>query len=100
MDLYTGLNRRPLPTRVVRMSKKHMGVWLIGVTKKMQFLRPSWALPNDSKHNVASFTTISTDLLRLRVAQTPRSRDLAIFLLMTDGQTDRLLYPLLRMRAG
>ena len=56
------------------------------------------------RHNEASFLTISTDMLYLRVAQTPRSPDLAIFVLTTDDrQTDdrqnRLLYPL-RMRAG
>ena len=45
----------------------------------MKYLRRSRALPNDSKHNEASFSTISTDMLHLRVAQTPRSPDLAIF---------------------
>ncbi len=72
---------------------------------KMQHLRCSWALPNDSKHNEASFSTTSTGLLYLRVAQMSRCSDLAIFVL-TDGQTDRrtdgqnrLHYPL-RMRAG
>jgi hypothetical protein len=43
------------------------------------------ALPNDSKHNEAGF---STDSLCLRVAQMPRSRDLAIFVLTTDRQTN------------
>ena len=33
---------------------------------------------NDLKHNKASFSTISTDLLCLRVAQMPTSPDLAI----------------------
>ncbi len=65
-----------------------MGVQLIGVDNKTQFLRHLWALPNDSKHDEASFMTISTDLLHLRVAQMPRSRDLAIFVLMIDKQTD------------
>ncbi len=37
---------------------------------KKEHLRPSWALPNDSKRNVASFSTISTDLLS---SQMPRS---------------------------
>ncbi|MCG8623027.1 MAG: hypothetical protein MJE68_13660 [Proteobacteria bacterium] len=47
-------------------------------------------MSNDSKHNEASFSTISTDMLYLRVAQTPRSPDLAIFVLTTDDrQTDR-----------
>ena len=35
----------------------------------------------------ASFSTISTNMLYLRVAQTPRSPDLAIFVLTTDRQT-------------
>jgi hypothetical protein len=56
-----------------------------------------WALPNDLKHNEAGFSTISTDSLCLRVAQKPRSRDLAIFVLRTDRHTHTL--PLLRMRA-
>ena len=45
---------------------------------------------NDFKHTQASFLLISTHWLRLRVAQMPRSRDLAIFVLMTiDRQTNR-----------
>ena len=51
---------------------------------KMQYLRCLWTLPNDSKHNEASFSTISTDILYLRVAQMPRSPDPAIFVLTTD----------------
>ena len=80
---------------------------------KMQHLRCLWTLPNDSKHNEASFSTISTDILYLRVAQMPRSPDPAIFVLTTDttdhftpcacargnNNDRRLLYPL-RMRAG
>ena len=69
----------------------------IGVANKMKHLRCSWALPNDSKHNEASFSTILTDMLYLRVAQTPRSPDLAIF--ADDDRQNRLLYPL-RMHAG
>ena len=46
---------------------------------KMQHLRCLWTLPNDSKHNEASFSTISTDIVYLRVAQMPRSSDPAIF---------------------
>ena len=45
-------------------------------------------MPKDSKHIQASLSLISTDWLRLRVAQVPRSRDLAIFVVTTDGQTD------------
>jgi hypothetical protein len=41
-----------------------------------------------SKHNEAGFSTILIDLLCLRVAQMPRSPDLAIFVLTTDTQTD------------
>ena len=65
-------------------------VELMGVANKMQYLRRSWTLPNDSKHNEASFSTISTDMLYLRVTQTPRSPDLAIFVLTTtdDRKTD------------
>ena len=48
---------------------------------KMQYLRCLWTLPNDSKHNEASFSTIPTDILYLRVAQMPRSPDPAIFVL-------------------
>ena len=36
---------------------------------------------------------IPTDWIRLRVAQMPRSQDLMIFVVTTDGQTDGLLYP-------
>jgi hypothetical protein len=67
---------------------KHMGVRLIGVANKIPYLGRSWALPNDSKHNEAGFWTISTDSLCLRVAKMPRSRDLAMFVLTTDRQTD------------
>ena len=44
------------------MSRKHM-VGSVGVANKMQYLRR--LLPNDSKHNEASFSTISTDKLSL-----------------------------------
>ena len=54
-------------------------------------------MTNDSKHIQASLLLIPTDWLCLLVAQMPRSRDLAIFVVTTDGQvdkqTDRLLYP-------
>ena len=53
----------------------------------MQHLQRSWALPNDSKHTEASFSAILTDMLYLRVAQVPRSPDLAIFML-TDNAAD------------
>ena len=67
------------------MSRKHM-VGSIGRRgQQMQNLRRSWTLPNDSKHNEASFSTISIDMLYLRVTQTPRSPDLAIFVLTTDN---------------
>jgi hypothetical protein len=67
-----------------------MGVRLIGVTKKKEFLWPSWSLPSVSKRNEANFTTISTDSFRLLVAHMPRCRELAIFVLTeTDRQTDR-----------
>ena len=84
------------------MSRKHMvGSVDIGVANKTKHLRRSWTLPNDSKHNEASFSTISTDMLYLQVAQTPRSPDVAIFVLTTtdDDRQNQLLYPLC-MRAG
>ena len=69
--------------------------------QQKQHLQRSWALPNDSKHTEASFSGILTDTLHLRVAQMPRSPDLAIFV-PTDDNNDRqnqLHYPL-RMCAG
>ena len=54
---------------------------------RLAVLRHSWALPNDLKHNGASFLTISTALLCLRVARIPRYRDLVIFV-PTYRQTD------------
>ena len=45
-------------------------------------------MPNDSKHIQADLSLIPTDWSRLRVAQVPRCRDLAIFMVTTDGQTD------------
>jgi hypothetical protein len=57
-------------------------------------------LDHDSKHKEASFSTISIDLLYLRIPQRPKCPDLSIFVLTDDRQTqNRLLYPL-RMRAG
>ena len=84
---------RPLPTYCARLCAWAENTWwevLIGVANKMQYLRRSWTLPNDSKHNEANFSTTSTDKSYLRVAQIPRSPDLAIFVLTTDDrQTDR-----------
>jgi hypothetical protein len=55
------------------------------------------------KQTEAGFSPSSIDSLCLRVAETPRCRDLAIFVRMTDRQpdtqTDCMLYPLLHMRA-
>ena len=45
-------------------------------------------MPNDSKHIQASLSLIPTDWSRLRAAQVPRCRDLAIFVVTTDRQTD------------
>jgi hypothetical protein len=54
----------------------------------------------DLKHTEASFSPSSIDSLCLRVAQVPKSRDMAIFGSTDDRRrTKRLLYPLLRMRA-
>jgi hypothetical protein len=49
----------------------------------------------DFKHTEAIFSPGSIDSLYLRVAQVPRSRDMAIFGFMTDKQ---IALPLLRMR--
>ena len=61
-------------------------------------------MPNDSKHIQPSLSLIPTDWLCLRVAEMPRCRDMAIFVVTTDGQTDkrtdRLITLLLRMRMG
>jgi hypothetical protein len=68
---------------------------------KTQRLQCSRALPIDSKHNEVSFSTISTDLLYLRVAQMPRCPDLAIFVLtdkQTNGQTEPIALPLAHTR--
>jgi hypothetical protein len=70
------------------MCTKYIGVRLIGVANKTSYLGRLWALPNDSRNNEAGFSTISTDSLCLRVAQIPRSPDLAFFVLTTDRQTD------------
>jgi hypothetical protein len=59
----------------------------------MQHLRRSWALHKDSKHNEASFSTTSMDLLYFRVALISRCSDLAIFVL-TNRQTDRRTKPI------
>jgi hypothetical protein len=79
--------------RLCACAKSIWGVRLIGVTNKTSYLGRPWALPNDSKHNEAGFSMISTGWLRLQVAQTPRSRGLVIFVLtrdnrQTDTQTD------------
>ena len=55
-------------------------------------------MPNDSKHIQAGLSLIPTDWSHLRVAQVPRCRDLAIFVVTTDGDTADYLP--LRMRAG
>ena len=48
----------------------------------------------------SSQSLIPTDWLRLRVAQVPRCRDLAIFVVTTDRRTDKPITLPLRMRAG
>jgi hypothetical protein len=52
------------------------------------FTPPIEIVSLDLKHNEASFSTNSIDWLCLRVAQVPRSRDMAIFV-STDRQTDK-----------
>ena len=82
------------------MSRKHIVGSVRRRGQQTQYLRRSWALPNDSKHTEANFSTILTYTLYLRVAQMPRSPDLATFVLTTDNndRQNRLLYPL-RVRA-
>ena len=46
-------------------------------------------MPNDSKQIQASLLLIPTDWSHLQVAQVPRCRDVVIFVVTTDGQTDR-----------
>ena len=60
------------------------------MANKMQYLRHSCTLSNDSKHNEANFSTVLMDMLYmyLRVTQMPRSPDLAIFVLTTTDKTD------------
>ena len=57
-------------------------------------------MPKESKHTEASFSPISTDSLCLRVAQIPRSRDVAIFVPTTDDrwQTKPIALPLAHAR--
>ena len=72
-----------------------MGVAMM-VNKKTLFVMFVDRDKNDSKHIQASFSLIPTHWLRLLVAQIPRFRDLAIFVVInrrTNGQTDQLLYP-------
>ena len=75
------------------MSREH-SAWIasIDMANKMQYLRCSLALPNDSKHTEASFSAILMDTLYLRVVQMPRSSDLAIFVLTTDNDGQNRLY--------
>ena len=65
------------------MGRKHMVGSIDRRGQQNQYLRRSWTFPIDLKGNEASFSTISMDMLYLRVAQTPRSPDPAIFVLRT-----------------
>ena len=80
----------------MRMSREQ--VVHIDVANKTQYLQRSWTLPNDSKHTEASFSTILTDTLYLRVAEMPRSLDLAIFVLWQTNYDDRYTLPLAHAR--
>ena len=59
-------------------------------------------MPLDSKHTEASLSPTSTDTLYLRIAQVPRSQDLAIFLwtmtTMTITKTQLITLPLAHAR--
>ena len=70
------------------------------VIDKMQCFWHSWGLSHDWKHNEVRFWRIHCAYIW--VAQMPRSQwDLTIIVLITDNKqrTNRLLYPLLCMRA-
>ena len=56
-------------------------MWLRWLTKRHYFWR-SWIVSLDLKDTEASFLPNSTDSRCLQVAQVPRSRDMAIFVLM------------------
>ena len=57
-------------------------------------------MPLDSKRSKASFSPTSTDLLYFRVAEVPKSQDLAIFFVDDDNDTIDYFTGPLRMRAG
>jgi hypothetical protein len=76
----------PLGQLVVRMSRKpslHYALNSPPVGNKMHYLSRSWIVSLDLKHTGASFSPNLIDSLCLRVAQVPRSRDVAIFVLTT-----------------
>ena len=69
------------------MSKKHAVGSVDRCGQQNAVFATLMDLANDSKHNETSFSMISTDMLYIQVAQTPRSPDLAIFvLMMTDSE--------------
>ena len=82
--------------------KAHGQQWvrLIGVANINALFATLVAVPKDSKLTEATFSPISTDLLCLRVAQMPRSLDLAIFVVTTDDrrQTKPTALPLAHAR--
>ena len=71
----------------MRMRRKHLGpgVQLVGMANKNTVL----ATLVDYTNNF--FLTISKVFMCLRVTQMTRSRDLVIFMLDDDGQTNQLL---------
>ena len=73
--------------------------WLWWPTKGC-YLWHSWTMPYNLKHIQASLLLISTDWSRLRVAKVPRCRDLVIFMVTTDRQTDRPITLPLHMCTG
>ena len=68
------------------------GTWpaMGSVDRYGQYNAVSCTFQNNLEHNEASFPTISTDLLCLRVAQMPNSQDLVIFVLLTDNRQNTL----------
>ena len=86
--------------QVVHMSRNHMVGCVDRCGQQNAVLVTLMDLPNDSKHNEATFSTISTTMLYWWVAPTPRSPDLVIFVLMTTGDRQNRLFYSLHMHAA
>ena len=94
----------------MHMSTKHTAglewIRLMGVAMMCQpenvinFVTLMGLIIDDSKNIETIFLQISTDSLCLRVAQMPRSRDQAIFVLTTDDSITDCFIPCTHARAG